>query len=107
MTEKIFENIRGGRLVLGDALADIYHAEIPIYNVTSISNNLGLQDVVSGSILVSSFPASGIDFYNRDLGAIGAFDLSSSGISTYKKIYDIQYHRNNISISGSKLIGVI
>jgi hypothetical protein len=97
---------KGGRLVVSNKQVDIYHQDpLPVYNFTSIDNYSKLDTLTSGSIIVGSFVASGIDLFNRDLGGFGRVDFTTSGIERYTSVFDIQYKRSNIAISGTKNVG--
>lgn len=97
---------KGGRIVLGDNLIELYHQDpVPVYNFTSIDNFNNVQSTTSGTFLVGTFVPSGIDMFNKDLGGFGYFDLSTSGVTRYASVFDIQYKRAGMPISGTKHVG--
>lgn len=107
MVAKDISLTRGGRIVIsGSNLANIYLQDpVPVTNFTNITNHTKNNTTTSGNILFGTFPASGIDLYNRYLGAFANFNIATSGIEVYSSIFDIQYKRGDIPISGTKHVG--
>lgn len=106
MAYKDINLCKGGRIVLEGKQADIYLSDpLPVYNFTGIDNLSQSGTMTSGTLLVGTFPASGISLLNRELGGFGDFNLATSGINRFSSIYDIQYKRSGIPISGTKNVG--
>ena len=96
-----------GRLVTGNNKADIYLKDpVSIHNINKLDNALNAT-VSGGSLVIASFPPTGIGIYNRSLGAIANINLSTSGVTYYSTFYDTNTKNSNVTISGSKAVGRI
>jgi len=99
---------RGGRIVITKTVVDIYHQDpIPVFNFTSVDNHEEITTLSSGNLVTGTFPTSGIDLFNSNLGGFGSLNILTSGIQRYTSVFDIQYKRVNIPISGTKNVGRI
>lgn len=95
-----------GRIVRDVARVDIFLQEVvPTQNFTSINNSLD-STATSGTLLTSTMPV-GLNIFNRNIGAITEYDITTSGfVTTFPKIsFETNFRRADTSVSGSKFIG--
>ena len=94
-----------GRLVTDSNRADVYLKDpMSIHNINKLDNALNAT-VSGGSLVMASFPLTGIDIYNRNLGAIANINLATSGVTYYSTFYDTNTKNSDVTISGSKAVG--
>ena len=92
--------VKGGRFSRDEKLIDFYTQDnVPVYNITSVSNfNFALSN--SGSVFITSFPLTGINLYNRDLGRAVDLDLGALVGTSISSVFDTNTRFNN-TVSGA------